>query len=35
MGHCVGCAASQMTLKNGIESRLKASVPEVKNVEAI
>ena len=35
MGHCVGCAASQMTLKNGIESRLKASVPEVKLVEAI
>lgn len=35
MGHCVGCAASMMTLKNGIESRLKASVPEVKTVEAI
>lgn len=35
MGHCVGCAASMMTLKHGIESRLKASVPEVKNVEAI
>jgi Fe-S cluster biogenesis protein NfuA len=35
MGHCVGCAASMMTLKHGIESRLKASVPEVKTVEAI
>ncbi|MGD0485087.1 MAG: NifU family protein [Gemmatimonadales bacterium] len=34
-GHCVGCAASMMTLKNGIESRLKASVPVVKTVEAI
>lgn len=35
MGHCVGCAASMMTLKHGIESRLRASVPEVKTVEAI
>jgi len=35
MGHCVGCAASMMTLKHGIEARLRASVPEVKNVEAI
>jgi len=35
MGHCVGCAASTMTLKHGIESRLRASVPEVKTVEAI
>lgn len=35
MGHCVGCAASMMTLKQGIESRLKASVPEVRTVEAI
>ena len=35
LGHCVGCAASMMTLKHGIESRLKASVPEVKTVEAI
>ena len=35
MGHCVGCAASTMTLKHGIEARLRASVPEVKTVEAI
>lgn len=35
MGHCVGCAASTMTLKQGIEARLRASVPEVKTVEAI
>jgi Fe-S cluster biogenesis protein NfuA len=35
MGHCIGCAASMMTLKHGIESRLRASVPEVKTVEAI
>jgi Fe-S cluster biogenesis protein NfuA len=35
MGHCVGCAASMMTLKHGIEARLRASVPEVKTVEAI
>jgi Fe-S cluster biogenesis protein NfuA len=35
MGHCVGCAASSMTLKHGIEARLRASIPEVKTVEAI
>lgn len=35
MGHCVGCAASMMTLKQGIEARLRHSVPEVKVVEAI
>ena len=35
VGHCVGCAASSMTLKHGIEARLRASIPEVKTVEAI
>ena len=35
MGHCVGCASAAMTLKHGIEARLRASVPEVKTVEAI
>ena len=34
-GTCQGCAASTVTLKHGIESRLRAMVPEVKHVEAI
>ncbi len=35
VGHCAGCPMSQMTLKNGIEAHLKATVPEVKKVEAV
>jgi Fe-S cluster biogenesis protein NfuA len=35
VGHCAGCPMSQMTLKNGIEAHLKASVPEVQTVEAV
>lgn len=34
-GTCHGCSASTMTLKQGIETRLKQLVPEVKQVEAI
>ena len=34
-GTCQGCAASMITLKHGIESRLRATVPEVKHVEAV
>jgi Fe-S cluster biogenesis protein NfuA len=34
-GTCHGCAASTITLKQGIELRLRASVPEVKHVEAV
>lgn len=34
-GACQGCSASTVTLKHGIESRLRAMVPEVKHVEAI
>ena len=34
-GACGGCPMSQMTLKMGIERRLKKEVPEVKSVEAI
>ncbi len=33
-GACGGCPMSQMTLKQGIEARLKAAVPEVEAVEA-
>jgi Fe-S cluster biogenesis protein NfuA len=34
-GTCHGCAASTITLKQGIEVRLRESVPEVKHVEAV
>ena len=34
-GTCHGCAASTLTLKHGIESRLRQAVPEVRAVEAI
>ena len=34
-GTCHGCAASTVTLKQGIESRLRAMVPEVRHVEAV
>jgi Fe-S cluster biogenesis protein NfuA len=34
-GTCHGCAASTVTLKQGIEVRLREMVPEVKSVEAV
>lgn len=34
-GACAGCPMSQMTLKNGIEKRLKEEVPDVKEVQAV
>jgi len=34
-GTCQGCSASTVTLKQGIESRLREMVPEVKHVEAL
>ncbi len=34
-GTCHGCSASSVTLKQGIETRLKQSVPEVKTVQAL
>ncbi len=34
-GACAGCPMAQMTLKVGIEQRLKAAVPEVKRVESV
>lgn len=34
-GTCHGCSASTVTLKQGIESRLREMVPEVKHVEAV
>ncbi len=35
MGACSGCAMSLMTLKGGIEQRLKQEIPEVKEVVAV
>jgi len=34
-GACGGCPMSQMTLKNGIEVRLKKVVPEIVSVESV
>ena len=34
MGACEACPISMMTLKEGIERRLRAAVPEVRTVEA-
>lgn len=34
-GTCHGCSASTVTLKQGIETRLRQLVPEVRQVEAI
>ncbi len=34
-GACGGCPMAQMTLSQGIEKRLKAAVPEVKEVVAV
>jgi Fe-S cluster biogenesis protein NfuA len=34
-GACGGCPMSQITLSRGIESRLKASIPEVSRVESV
>ncbi len=34
-GACGTCPMAVMTLKNGIEARLKAKIPEVESVEQI
>jgi len=34
-GTCHGCSASSVTLKQGIETRLRQAVPEVKVVESV
>jgi Fe-S cluster biogenesis protein NfuA len=35
MGACGSCPMSMMTLKGGIEAKLKSDLPEVKAVEAV
>ncbi len=34
-GACQGCPGAAMTLKNGVEQRLKQAIPEVKCVEPV
>jgi Fe-S cluster biogenesis protein NfuA len=34
-GTCQGCSASTVTLKQGLEARLRQMVPEVRMVEAL
>ncbi len=34
-GACGGCPMSRITLKRGIEARVKKDIPEVKSVEAV
>ena len=34
-GTCQGCSASSVTLRQGIEARLRQTVPEVRQVEAL
>lgn len=34
-GACGNCPMSLMTLKNGIEARMKARIPEIQGVESI
>jgi Fe-S cluster biogenesis protein NfuA len=34
-GACAGCPGAQMTLKMGVERKLKQEVPEVKEVVAV
>ena len=35
VGSCAGCPMSMMTLKRGIEQRIKAAVPEIVRVDSI
>lgn len=34
-GHCVGCPLSQITLKQGLEEKVRAAVPEVTEVVSV
>jgi Fe-S cluster biogenesis protein NfuA len=34
-GACGGCPMSQMTLKRGIETRVKKAIPEIVSVESV
>ncbi len=34
-GTCQGCSASTVTLKQGLETRIRAEVPEVQRVDSV
>jgi len=34
-GACMGCPMAQMTLRYGVEQEIKATVPQIKRVEAL
>ncbi|NLZ44566.1 MAG: NifU family protein [Clostridia bacterium] len=34
-GACHGCPMAMLTLKNGIERRLRQEIPDIKSVEAV
>ena len=34
-GMCSGCPMAGMTLKNGVEAKLREAIPEVKSVEEV
>ncbi|MFO8008880.1 MAG: NifU family protein [Candidatus Brocadiia bacterium] len=34
-GACKGCPMATMTIRQGVEARLKEAIPEVKGVEAV
>ncbi|RKY29357.1 MAG: NifU family protein [Planctomycetota bacterium] len=34
-GMCSGCPMASMTLKNGVEAKLREAIPEVKSVEEV
>ena len=35
MGACSGCPMAQMTLKQGVEARIRQLVPEIERVESV
>ena len=35
VGACSGCGMSMLTLKNGIEARMREQIPEIKEVVAV
>lgn len=35
IGACSGCAMAKLTLKMGIEKKLKEKIPQIKSVEAV
>jgi Fe-S cluster biogenesis protein NfuA len=34
-GACIGCPSSMMTLKGGIEARVREEIPEIESVEMV